>query len=81
MEKTKLLKYLHSKLEANPDEKNQVCFVKTDYEAIIGRMVNDIDIIEINKILLQLENDGYIRCPHLKDLHIYATWITIIEKN
>lgn len=80
MEKAELLNYLYSKLKANPDKQNQVCFVKADYETTKGKPVTDIDVIEINNILLQLVSDGYIQCSRLKDLHIYAGWITIIEK-
>ena len=75
MEKTELLQYLYTKLKTNPDEHNQVFFSKNDYEAIKGDTIDDI--IEVNKILLQLQNEGYIQCPRLKDLHIYAGWITI----
>ena len=80
MQQTELLQYLYAKLKANPDERNQVCFAKSDYEKIKGDTANDIDIIEINKVLTQLQNEGYIQCPRLKDLHIYAAWITITEK-
>lgn len=80
MEKAELLNYLYSKLKANPDGQNQVCFVKSDYETIKSGVVTDIDIIKINKILLQLASDGYIQCSRLSDLHIYAGWITIVEK-
>lgn len=80
MEKTELLQYLYAKLKANPDERNQVCFAKSDYEKIKGGTANDIDIIEINKVLTQLQNEGYIQCLRLKDLHIYAAWITITEQ-
>ena len=78
MGKTELLQYLYAKLKANPDERNQICFAKNDYEAIKGGVLDDVDVIEINKVLLQLQNEGYIQCSRLKDLHIYAAWITII---
>ena len=78
MEKTELLQYLYAKLKTNPDELNQICFVKNDYEIVSN--ATEVDVIEINKVLLQLQNDGYIQCAHLKDLHIYAGWITITTK-
>ena len=76
MEKTELLQYLYTKLKAHPDEHNQVCFAKNDYEAIKGGTIDNI--MEINKILLQLQSEGFIQCPRLKALHIYAAGITII---
>ena len=78
MGKEELLQYIYAKLKANPDERNQVCFAKNDYEIIKGCTADDI--IEVNKILLQLQNEGYIQCSRLKDLHIYAAWITITSK-
>ena len=80
MQKTELLQYLYAKLKANPDKQNQVCFAKNNYEEIKGETVTEIDIIEINKVLLQLQNEGYIQCSRLKDLRIYSAWITITEK-
>ncbi len=77
MQKTELLQYLYAKLKTTPDERNQVCLAKNDYDKIKGGTASDNDIIEINKVLVQLQNEGYIQCPRLKDLHIYAAWITI----
>lgn len=71
MEKTELLQYLYAKLKATPDKQNQVCLVKNDYDKINGGTANNNDIIEINNVLLQLQNEGYIQCSPLKDLHIY----------
>lgn len=78
MQKTELLQYLYAKLKATPDERNQVYLTKNDYDKIKSGTATDNDIIEINKVLVQLQNEGYIQCPRLKDLHIYAAWITII---
>ena len=81
MQKTDLLQYLHAKLKTNPDERNQIFLAENDYNEIKGGTINDNDIIEINKVLVQLQNEGYIQCSRLKDLHIYAAWITITNNN
>ena len=80
MQKTELLQYLYAKLKATPDERNQVCFGKNDYDKIKSGTVTDNDIIEINKVLVQLQSEGYIQCTRLKDLHIYAAWITLLNR-
>ncbi len=80
MQKKELLQYLYAKFEANPDERNQVCLGKNDYDKIKGGTVTDNDIIEINKVLVQLQSEGYIQCPRLKDLHICAAWITLLNR-
>lgn len=80
MQKTELLQYLYAKFKATSNERNQVRLAKSDYDKIKGDTVTDNDIIEINKVLVQLQSEGYIQCPRLKDLHIYATWVTITEK-
>lgn len=77
---TKLLQYLYEKIQAYPDKENQVCFVYSDYEIINGETVKDDDIIEINKDILFLHENGYVQYPKMKDLHIVAAWITITEK-
>ena len=78
MQKTEILQYLCAKLKATPDERNQVCFGPNDYVKIRSGTVNESDIIEINNVLVQLQTEGYIQCSRLKDLHVYAGWITII---
>lgn len=41
---------------------------------------NTDDVIEINKVLFSLHNQGYIIYPTHKNLHIYASWLTITDK-
>ena len=77
-QQAELLQYLYDKFQKKHDEFDQIGFVDEDYIKLKGSTVDDR--IEVNKILFQLQNEGYIKCSRLKDLHIRATWITITKK-